>query len=448
MESIWTQAVDVIRSRVSEEIFETYFAPLRFLSGDETQIKIAAVDPFFCYWVQEHYNDLLLNAVTQAAGRPLEVILDTEAIEPEALLTRASLSEGGDEDIKDELLGSSFTLNPHYTFENFVLGPNNEMAHAMSAAVAREPAEAFNPLFIYGGTGLGKTHLLHAIAHRILAANPEARIVYISAEEFMNQMIRVLTQKSARGMEHFRARYRESCDVLLMDDIHILEGKDRSQEEFFHTFNALHSAQKQIVLTSDRTPKEFQDLSDRLRSRFTWGMLTDIKPPLFETRVAILQRKAIQEDARMPMEVLHYIARTVSANVRELEGALTRLLAFASIRKRPVTVEFAASVLGEVVDEARVVRDITAIQQMVAEHFNVQVSDLCGARRMKAIAHPRALAMYLCRTHTRSSFPQIGRDFGGRDHSTVMAAVRRIAQELEKDEALKAELTKLERKLP
>lgn len=442
MTGIWESALAAIRARVTEENFSTYFRPLRFAraSGDELVLEVD--DPFFGDWVRLHYQDLLDDAVAAAAGRAVRVEVVAApppvAVAPEpAPAPSLAVSLPADE--------PGFPLNPHYTFDTYVVGPTNEMAEAASRAVADQPARAYNPLFVYGGTGLGKTHLLHAIAHRLRARDPRVRITYVSAEEFTNQVIKSIQHKE---MDAFRARYRSRCDVLLVDDVHVLAGKERTQEEFFYTFNALHAAQKQIVLTSDRTPSEIQHLEDRLRSRFQWGLITDIKPPQFETRVAILQAKAERDGVELPEKVAYYLAGLVQANVRELEGALIRLSAYASIQRRPLTVEFAEEALRDIIENRSRAVTVDAIITLVAEHFDVKTGDLRGPRRHRVLSHPRSIAMYLCRKHTQASFPQIGRGFGGKDHSTVIAACKKIEQGVEADAGLRSEVEALERKLP
>lgn len=451
MTEIWETALAAIRARVTEENFSTYFRPLRFARGGGDELVLEVDDPFFGDWVRLHYQDLLDDAVAVAAGRRVQIevvaapppvvveaIAPPEPVAPSAQAPLPMVSAS----IED---GLAFPLNPHYTFDTYVIGPTNEMADAASKAVAQKPAQAYNPLFIYGGTGLGKTHLLHAIAHGLRARDPRVRITYVSAEEFTNQVIKSIQHKE---MDAFRARYRSRCDVLLVDDVHVLAGKERTQEEFFYTFNALHAAQKQIVLTSDKTPSEMQHLEDRLRSRFQWGLITDIKPPQFETRVAILQAKAERDGVELPEKVAYYLAGLVQANVRELEGALIRLSAYASLQRRPLTVEFAEEALRDIIENRSRAVTVDAIITMVAEHFDVKTTDLRGPRRHKLLSHPRSIAMYLCRKHTQASFPAIGRGFGGKDHSTVMAACRKVEERVEADPGTRSEVEALERKLP
>lgn len=315
------------------------------------------------------------------------------------------------------------SLNPRYTFKTFVRGASNSLASAAAIAVAEQPAKAYNPLFIYGGVGLGKTHLMHAIGHSILQKNPQAKIAYMSAERFTNEMIDSISEAK---MNKFRRSYR-TVDILLVDDIQFLASKERTQEEFFHTFNELHGANKQIVISSDRTPRQIPTLEDRLRSRFEWGMIADIQPPDFETRVAILRKKAEQCNCPLSNEVSHLLAERVPSNIRELEGALTRLMAFSSLQQRPITVELATEALrGILPDPSLRVISISAIQKAVCEYFSISMNELNGKRRDQKVVKPRQVAMFLCKELTGASYPEIGLEFGGRDHTTVMHSCRKI----------------------
>lgn len=324
---------------------------------------------------------------------------------------------------------SSFApLNPRYTFKTFVRGASNSLASAAAIAVADQPAKAYNPLFIYGGVGLGKTHLMHAIGHAVLEKNPEAKIAYMSAERFTNEMIDSISDAK---MNKFRKSYR-TVDVLLVDDIQFLANKERTQEEFFHTFNELHGANKQIVISSDRTPRQIPTLEDRLRSRFEWGMIADIQPPDFETRVAILRKKAEQCQCPLPNDVSHLLAERVPSNIRELEGALTRLMAFSSLQKKPITAELATEALrGILPDPALQVITIDSIQKAVCEYFSIAHKELIGKRRDQKVVKPRQIAMYLCKELTGASYPEIGSEFGNRDHTTVMHSCRKIDANIE-----------------
>ncbi|NUR84564.1 MAG: chromosomal replication initiator protein DnaA [Nonomuraea sp.] len=314
-------------------------------------------------------------------------------------------------------------LNQKYTFETFVIGASNRFAHAAAVAVAESPAKAYNPLFIYGDSGLGKTHLLHAIGHYAQSLYDGARVRYVSSEEFTNDFINSIRDHKADG---FRSRYR-AIDILLVDDIQFLEGKEQTQEEFFHTFNTLHNANKQIVISSDRAPKQLITLEDRLRNRFEWGLITDVQPPELETRIAILRKKAIQEGLAAPPEVLEYIASRISTNIRELEGALIRVTAFASLNRQGVDLQLAEVVLKDLItSESGPEITIAKIMDMTAEYFGISIDDLCGSSRSRALVNARQIAMYLARELTDLSLPKIGQQFGGRDHTTVMHAERKI----------------------
>lgn len=323
---------------------------------------------------------------------------------------------------------SSSPLNPRYTFKSFVRGASNNLASAAAIAVAEQPARAYNPLFIYGGVGLGKTHLMHAIGNQIYEKTPDAKIAYMSAERFTNEMIDSISDAK---MNKFRRSYR-TVDVLLVDDIQFLANKERTQEEFFHTFNELHGANKQIVISSDRTPRQIPTLEDRLRSRFEWGMIADIQPPDFETRVAILRKKADQCSCKLPNEVSHLLAERVPSNIRELEGALTRLMAFSSLQQKPITVDLATEALkGILPDPSSRNITISEIQKTVCEYFSISHNELIGKRRDQKVVKPRQVAMYLCKELTGASYPEIGGEFGGRDHTTVMHSCRKIDANIE-----------------
>ncbi|HEY8345800.1 MAG TPA: chromosomal replication initiator protein DnaA [Symbiobacteriaceae bacterium] len=335
-------------------------------------------------------------------------------------------------------------LNPRYTFDTFVVGNSNRFAHAASLAVAESPARAYNPLFIYGGVGLGKTHLMHAIGHYVYAHNPNMRVVYMSTETFTNEFINALRDNST---SEFQNKYRH-VDVLLIDDIQFLAGKDRTQEEFYHTFNAIHEANKQIVISSDRPPKEIPTLEDRLRSRFEWGLICDIQPPDLETRIAILRKKAQLERMEVPDDVLDYIATNIETNIRELEGALNRVVAYAAMMRCPITLDLATYVLRDILPPHRPKQiTIDLIKRVVAEHYNIRTQDLEARNRSRAVAYPRQIAMYLSRELTDCSLPKIGEEFGGRDHTTVIHACDRIAEDIKNDPAFAATVEQLVAKI-
>jgi len=339
---------------------------------------------------------------------------------------------------------SGGTLNPRYTFDSFVVGPSNRFAQAAALAVAEDPAGAYNPLFLYGGVGLGKTHLMQAIAHYVREHHRRMLVVYVSSETFTNELINALAKRS---MAEFRQKYR-SVDVLLIDDIQFVAGKEQTQEEFFHTFNALYEAEKQIVISSDRPPKEIPTLEERLRSRFEWGLTTDIQPPDLETRVAILRKKAADEGITLPNDTYLYIANVIQSNIRELEGALIRVVAYASLQNLPLTPEVAEEALKDIVSASKNrVITVDLIQSVVASHFGVNVADMKAKKRTRALAFPRQIAMYLTRELTDSSLPEIGEAFGGRDHSTVIHACEKIKQEAANNPSLSQTLRELTQKI-
>ena len=336
-------------------------------------------------------------------------------------------------------------LNPRYTFDNYVVGPSNQFCYAACSAVGERPAMAYNPLFLYGGVGLGKTHLLHAVGIEIMRRFPGKRVTYVTSEAFMNDLIHSLRNKDTNS---FRGRFRDECDVLLMDDIQFIAGKNSTQEEFFHTFNALHQAHKQIVITSDQMPQELPGLEERLRSRFAWGLIADVQPPEIETRIAIIRKKAEVESMNLDDDVAMFLATHIRSNIRELEGSLIKLKASASLFHREITIDFAKDQLRGVIQERNQHVTIDRIQKLVANFYNVKVKDIVGKRRHRVIAHPRHVAMYLSRKHTTNSFPEIGKNFGGRDHSTVMNAVKKIEGLVDgDDDVLIGEISSLERSI-
>ena len=335
-------------------------------------------------------------------------------------------------------------LIPKYTFDTFVIGSGNRFAHAASLAVAEAPAKAYNPLFIYGGVGLGKTHLMHAIGHYVLEHNPDAKVVYLSSEKFTNEFINSIRDNRP---DDFRNKYR-NVDILLIDDIQFLAGKESTQEEFFHTFNALHEENKQIVISSDRPPKEIPTLEDRLRSRFEWGLITDITPPDLETRIAILRKKAKAEGLDIPNEVMLYIANQIDTNIRELEGALIRVVAYSSLENKDINADLAAEALKNIIPTAKPkVVTIKDIMRIVGEEYGVKMEDFLAKKRTKAIAFPRQIAMYLSRELTDNSLPKIGEEFGGRDHTTVLHAHEKISKLIEKDAQFQKQIQELEKKI-
>jgi chromosomal replication initiator protein len=347
----------------------------------------------------------------------------------------------------DPLLDNSIinvALNPRYNFDTFVSGPSNQLAFAAAQSCANSYPPKYNPVFVCGGVGLGKTHLLHAIGHQIVKHRPDAKLCYISGERFMNEYVHAIRTNQ---MHTFRTRYRENCDVLLVDDVQFLAGKDGTQDEFFHTFNALHDSHRQIVLTADRKPHEISDIADRLRSRFAWGLLADIEPPELEVRMAILSEKAAAENIHLPDNVSMYIASSIKSNVRELEGALIRLAAYASLSRKEITLEFARETLEGSITRPPEHLTVEAILKSVASYYTLKVSDLKSPRRHKSIAGPRAIAMYLARVHTKESYPDLGRAFGGKHHTTVISAVEKVTKKLKDDNGLRGEIAAIENNL-
>ena len=429
--SIWDQVLSRIETKVNRHSFYTWFKPTTFLVDGGSSITVRVPNPLFKDWLTKHYSLVLSEALAEvrrsgavvvfvAEGAPLPPSLpDTVAAvgsEPPDPLQTPPVSAGG--------------LNPRYTFDTFIVGPSNQFAHAACRAVAEAPSRSYNPLFIYGGVGLGKTHLMHAVGQYVLEHDPSMKLTYISSERFMNEMINAL--RYDRILD-FRERYR-SVDVLLVDDIQFVSGKEGTQTEFFHTFNALHDAQKQLVISSDRPPHEIPALEERLRSRFEWGLIADIQPPDIETRVAILKRKAEAEFVPLPDGVAMYIAGRIKSNIRELEGSLIRLIAYASLTGREITLELTKEVLRKVVDQDERAVTIETIQRFVSDYYQLKIGDLKSRNNSKSVATPRQIAMYLCKALTHASLPEIGRSFGGKHHSTVIHSVKKIEDLRRKDE--------------
>ena len=393
--------------------------------------------------LDKRYKDLVANSIEVVCSKlyKIEFVIASEAFEKEEIKDSSSNTSSKSIVVNDEM---SSTLNPKYTFNSFVIGNSNRFAHAASLAVAESPAKAYNPLFIYGGVGLGKTHLMHAIGHYILDNNPSAKVVYVSSEKFTNELINAIKDDKN---EDFRNKYR-NVDVLLIDDIQFIAGKERTQEEFFHTFNALHDANKQIILSSDRPPKEIPTLEDRLRSRFEWGLIADIQVPDFETRMAILKKKADVENLNVANEVMGYIATKIKSNIRELEGALIRIIAYSSLTNREVTVDLASEALKDIISKKQGKHiTIDIIQDVVSSYFNLRVEDLKSQRRTRNVAYPRQIAMYLSRKLTDMSLPKIGEEFGGRDHTTVIHAYEKISENLKTDDSLQHTINDITKKL-
>ncbi|MFG6113608.1 chromosomal replication initiator protein DnaA [Halobacillus sp. MO56] len=442
---LWDSTLEKMKEKISKPSFETWLKATKADSLQDNTLTIVAPNEFARDWLENQYSKLISETVYEVTGAEL----NTRFIIPEnkeQSLEDVKLAAKKVPDVKQNEGEESpqSMLNSKYTFDTFVIGSGNRFAHAASLAVAEAPAKAYNPLFIYGGVGLGKTHLMHAIGHYVLDHNPNAKVVYLSSEKFTNEFINSIRDNKA---VNFRNKYR-SVDVLLIDDIQFLAGKEQTQEEFFHTFNTLHEESKQIVISSDRPPKEIPTLEDRLRSRFEWGLITDITPPDLETRIAILRKKAKAEGLDIPNEVMLYIANQIDTNIRELEGALIRVVAYSSLINRDINASLAAEALKDIIPSSQPkVITIEAIQEMVGEKYNVRLEDFVAKKRTKQVAFPRQIAMFLSRELTDFSLPKIGEEFGGRDHTTVIHAHEKISKMLAEDQNLQRELDELRERL-
>lgn len=477
---VWEKSVSSLQAELDPQVFDAYIQPLSFTSYNNisSEIVISAPSKFVCEHVDAHYREKIVNVVKNGLGAEhgvrLKLVVDKAL--PQKTLAQKSMqqferssnqpsshivvkklkvppldkqpdrsTEKAAEKVVDAQAARTLSgVNPRYTFANFVVGSSNQFCHAAAQRVADEPGKTYNPLFIYGGVGLGKTHLLHAIGNLILDKQPEKRVLYVSAETFMNELIACL--RSGK-MDEFKARFR-NIEVLLIDDIQFISGnKERTQEEFFHTFNALYAAKHQIVITSDRTPQDLTDLEDRLTTRFSWGLIADMQAPDFETRAAILNKKAASENIAVPQDTIHYIAENFSSNVRELEGALTRVIAVSTLQNCPITPELAPTVLQSMLQPKKVNVTVDDIKIAVSGHFGLKVSDLSSKRRTRNLSFPRHIAMYLCRKHTTASYPEIGQLFGGRDHSSVIHAANVVSRKLAADLEMKSLMEKIEQRL-
>lgn len=421
--SIWDQILARVETKVNRHSYYTWFKPTSLVSDRGTTITVRVPEQLFKDWLTKHYSAVIAESLQDVARPDSRVVfvLDGVPQAPEAP-PPAVATEPEDVPVVEYEPRAPGGLNPRYTFDTFIVGPSNQFAHAASRAVAEAPSRSYNPLFIYGGVGLGKTHLMHAIGQYILQNGRGLKLTYISSERFMNEMINALRYEHILD---FRERYR-SVDVLLVDDVQFVGGKDSTQTELFHTFNSLYDAQKQIVLSSDRPPHEIPALEARLRSRFEWGLTTDIQPPDFETRVAILKRKAEAETIPLPDDVALYIAGRIKSNIRELEGSLIRLVAYASLTGRQISLDLAQDVLKGVIDQDDKAITIDTIQKFVADYYQLKVADLKSRNNSKSIAMPRQVAMYLCKQMTPASLPEIGRSFGGKHHSTVIHSIKKV----------------------
>jgi chromosomal replication initiator protein len=440
----WGRILERLKESVSDQVYETWLRPLRFVTQEGSLLLVATPHQFFKQWIDDNYFPQIEEAARKELGidTSVEIVVGGEE-DSEAVRDAQDQDLAPPAEVSPRHRTRDGILNPRYTFDRFVVGVGNQFAQAASYAVATDPARSYNPLFIYGGTGLGKTHLLHAIGNLAFERIPRIRICYITAEKFTNELIYCLR---TNRMPDFKEKYR-NVDMLLVDDVQFIAGKQRTQEEFFHTFNDLYSSRKQIVVTSDKFPKEIPDLEERIQSRFEWGLVADIQAPDMETRVAILNRKAEADQIPLPQEVALFLATTIKTNIRELEGSLVRIGAHASLTKREINLDLAREVISRLIDSAERVISPEDIVKAVAEHFGVKASDLRSDRKHKVIALPRQVAMYLMRRLTRCSLPDIGLRFGGRDHTTVMYAVKKIEKKVPEDVSLRNTVEALRKKL-
>lgn len=436
---IWKSALELIKSEVTEVSYNTWLNTLTPISIKEKTFTIAAPNDFTKQILQDRYLVLINSALNQVLEDNFELLITSSS---DDLNNYRKDPEKENSTILNDKLKSM--LNPKYTFDSFVIGNSNRFAHAASLAVAEAPAMAYNPLFIYGGVGLGKTHLMHAIGHYISSQNPSSKIMYVSSEKFTNELINSI--RDDKNSE-FRNKYR-GIDVLLIDDIQFIAGKERTQEEFFHTFNSLHEANKQIIISSDRPPKEIPTLEERLVSRFEWGLIADIQPPDLETRIAILRKKAEQENLKIENEVMSYIATKIKANIRELEGALIRVVAYSSLTNKEISIDLAEEALLSIISDSKPKEvNINTIKEYVGEEFGIRKEDFSSKKRTQNIAYPRQIAMYLSRELTDLSLPKIGEEFGGRDHTTVIHAYGKISEDLKEKPDLKKRIEDLKKKI-
>ncbi len=450
-DQIWSQVQEELRFQLAKRTYDMWLKNTSVVSADGGTFRIGVPSKLAKDWLEDRFSGLIQETLQAVTGAEVDidfVIAPSEHRPAHAMFDGDDRngSENGHEiavEVEARVVTSS-ELNVRFRFSSFVVGHNSQFAHAAAKAVAEAPGDSYNPLFLYGGVGLGKTHLMHAIGHEVHDRFPRKRVVYMTSEQFTNE---VITSIATARMGEFRHKYR-TVDVLLIDDVQFLAGKDRTKEEFFHTFNALHEINKQIVISSDRPPKEIPTLEDRLRSRFEWGLIADIQPPDFETRLAILHSKLGANGTLIQEEVLNFIAHKVQRNIRELEGALTRIQAFAAVHQRQIDEDEAARLLSDIIPAGtRKPINVERIQSLVADYYNVTLDDMKGKRRDKHIVFPRQVAMYLVREETPSSLPAIGKAFGGRDHTTALHSIEKIANELKEDERLRYEVQSIREKL-
>lgn len=443
MRTIWNQTVANLEKVIAPQNFSNWIEPIGFSHVDQQQLFLTVPNQFFKEWLEDNYIDIISSALSVATDKQMQVsfLIQEQETEPTFTDTILPVQQTRPETNTPEPLPVKETtpLNPRYTFDQFVNGSGNQFAHAAAMAVANNPSTTYNPLFIYGGVGLGKSHLLNAVGHKIIEANPATRVCYCSAEKFMHEMVNCI---KLNKMDEFRERYR-SIDVLLIDDIQFITGKERTQVEFFHTFNALYESHKQIVITSDKFPREMPNLEDRLRSRFEWGLIADIQPPDLETKIAILKKKADLNKIKLPDDVAYFLASSDIRNIRELEGMLIRLGAYSSLQHIPITLSMAKNNLKDILVDKRKDISVELIQKSVADYFGLKVADLKSEKRLKAFVQARQVAIWLCRDMTSASYPDIGARFGGKDHSTVIHAAKKIDKLLAEDATLQKTIEEL-----
>ncbi|OPL12453.1 MAG: chromosomal replication initiation protein DnaA [delta proteobacterium MLS_D] len=447
LETIWSESTKIIKDNITKQNFETWIKPIKIQSIEDNTVTLSVPNKFFRDWIVDNYYSLICDAVSSVASTHVSVSFSIQKSNSSILSTAERTAEA-DETTKVEQATLPqrplSSLNPHYSFERFIVGSSNQFAHAAARSVAEQPAHNYNPLFIYGGVGLGKTHLINAVGLLTTSLYPKKNVLYVSAEEFMNELINSIRYDK---MPEFREKYRK-IDCLLIDDIQFIAGKERTQEEFFHTFNTLHDSGKQIVVTSDKFPKEIQNLEARLRSRFEWGLIADIQPPEMETRVAIIRKKAAENNMNIPDDVVQYIASAADSNIRELEGILTRIAAYASLTGSEITVDTIREIMKKLMKQVKK-QDITVddIVKVVASQFNIKIADLKSQKKNKDIVLSRQVAMYLARKLTELSFPDIGSKIGNRDHSTVIYANNKIRSRIGKDGTLRSLVEEIEETL-
>jgi len=432
----WQKIIECLKGEITEISFNTWIAPIKPLYIEDSALFLEVPTDFHRTNLQSRFHELLKNTIKYVKNADLDV----KYLIPEEAKKQEEKKLPGQKNIDFTPTG----LNPRYIFENFVVGNNNRFAHAASLAVAEAPAKAYNPLFLYGGVGLGKTHLMHAIGHYILQQNPDQKVLYITSEKFTIDFINAIKEQATEGNNAFRNRYR-NVDVLLVDDIQFIAGKEGTQEEFFHTFNALYEANKQIIISSDRPPKDIEPLEDRLRSRFEWGLTADVQMPDYETRIAILSKKALLDGIDVPDEINAFIAERVDSNIRELEGSLNKVLALAHLNNQPLSLELAKQALKDITNAPTKAITIELIQKVVAKYFGIKVDDLKSSKKSADIAIPRQIAMFLCRDIANVSLPKIGFEFGKRDHSTVIHACNKISKNITENEELNKKIEEIKK---